>query len=806
MSRRRLIQEVSQLQQRLAFAWLMILALCVVSVVLAFGRGYNFDTSILALLPASSQQHEAAADVDEHLAEMTSQRMLFLVSHEDPATSLTAAGSFSDVLASSTLFSEVQGRINEAQSQDWLAVFQAHRYRLMTDQDRQRLIENEMGPGHPVLQQALARLYSPMAASVAPQLVNDPLQLFFNWQLAAAPKSAFSLENDWLTRHHEGRSYRMVVATLAGNPYELEFQQAVLSRLAEAESALPKGAEVLRSGLMIHAAHGAAQARQEISTIGIGSVLGITLLMLLCFRRVGDLLLVFVPIAAGWLLAFATSMLMFERLHMVTMAFGASLIGVATDYSLHYLCGVHEAHPESKRSVLRRIFPALSLGVASSILAYAAQGMAPFPGLRQMAFFSVMGLLGAWLTVVLCFPLLVASSREPKGSLHPLARTLGIMLDRWPTVHNKVALAVIVCVVAVALLQIGRMDFDDQISKLQTSPQALLNEDRQVQVLTQSINPSQYLLLSAADEETLLQREEALSSSLREMAATGLIQDYHAVSRWLPSLQRQQEHLDLYTSKIFAEHGLADLLADRIGASALAGDMREQFAENPQEPFTLNQWLSSPAGKTQSHLWFGERRDQVHSLVLVAGLSGADGYSTLAALGDEYAGVEFVDRLGTITTILKENRQQLQFWIAFAYVLVFLLLSRRYGWSAWRILAAPAIASLSTLAILSACGATVNIFNLLALLLVLGIGLDAGIFLWESARNAYSWAAISLANATTLLAFGLLALSNTPVLHQFGITVLLGVSGAWLLAPCFVRTELTKLQKGSPKPAPTVTE
>lgn len=796
MSRRRFTQEVSRVQQGLAHAWLLTLLLCVLWVVLAFGRGYSFDSSILALLPASSQHNDMAAAADEHLAEMAGQRMLFLISHEEPQQSLAAAESFSQSLASSSLFSEVQGRMDEVRAQEWMAVFQAQRYRLMTDQDRRLLSEIEPGPDHPVLQQALARLYSPMAATVGAQLLDDPLQLFFNWQLAVAPGSAFALENDWLSRRHQGRSYRMVVATLAGDPYELEFQEAVLAQLAAAEVDLPQGSQLLRSGLLIHAAHGAAQARQEISTIGLGSVLGITLLMLYCFRRLADLALVFIPIAAGWLLALASSMLVFDRLHMVTMAFGASLIGVATDYSLHYLCGVHEVHGGAKRSVLRRIFPALSLGVASSLLAYAAQGMAPFPGLRQMAFFSVVGLLGAWLTVVLLFPLLVNPSRAPKGGLHPLAKLLGVLLERWPGTNSKSLIIILAGLVAVSLLQIGRMNFDDQVASLQTSPPSLLEEDRKVQLLTQSVNPGQYLLISAPDEEGLLQREEALGPALEAMVSEGLIHDYQAISRWLPSLLRQQQHLELNATKVFSDNGLAPILAQRIGSAALAENMREKFINRNPEPFTLTEWLGSPAGAAQSHLWLAERGGQVHSLVLVAGLSGAEAYSALAALGEQYPGVEFVDRLGTITTILKENRQQLQFWIAFAYGLVFLLLSRRYGWQAWRILAAPAIASLLTLAILSACGATVNIFNLLALLLVLGIGLDAGIFLWESQRNAYSWAAITLANATTLLAFGLLSLSNTPVLHQFGITVLLGVSGAWLLAPCFVKKQQRKTTTG----------
>ena len=35
------------------------------------------------------------------------------------------------------------------------------------------------------------------------------------------------------------------------------------------------------------------------------------------------------------------------------------------------------------------------------------------------------------------------------------------------------------------------------------------------------------------------------------------------------------------------------------------------------------------------------------------------------------------------------------------------------------------------------------------------------------------------------VAFGLLALSSTPALHGFGLTLLLGIGLVWLLSPCF---------------------
>ena len=38
---------------------------------------------------------------------------------------------------------------------------------------------------------------------------------------------------------------------------------------------------------------------------------------------------------------------------------------------------------------------------------------------------------------------------------------------------------------------------------------------------------------------------------------------------------------------------------------------------------------------------------------------------------------------------------------------------------------------------------------------------------------------------SALLSFGLLALSNSPPLHAFGLTMLIGMALVWLISPCF---------------------
>lgn len=86
-------------------------------------------------------------------------------------------------------------------------------------------------------------------------------------------------------------------------------------------------------------------------------------------------------------------------------------------------------------------------------------------------------------------------------------------------------------------------------------------------------------------------------------------------------------------------------------------------------------------------------------------------------------------------------------------------------------------------------GVPLNLFNLLALMLILGIGIDYTLFFAEQnkqeddSHTESTLLAISLSALTTILSFGLLALSETQAIHSFGITVLTGIIVAWLLAP-----------------------
>ncbi len=100
------------------------------------------------------------------------------------------------------------------------------------------------------------------------------------------------------------------------------------------------------------------------------------------------------------------------------------------------------------------------------------------------------------------------------------------------------------------------------------------------------------------------------------------------------------------------------------------------------------------------------------------------------------------------------------------------------------VMTAPIVAATTSLGVQGLIGEPLNLFNVMAVLLVLGIGVDYGISFRETGTaNPSTLVAITLSSITTLLAFGLLALSSTTAVHAFGLTILVGIGVALLLSP-----------------------
>ena len=84
------------------------------------------------------------------------------------------------------------------------------------------------------------------------------------------------------------------------------------------------------------------------------------------------------------------------------------------------------------------------------------------------------------------------------------------------------------------------------------------------------------------------------------------------------------------------------------------------------------------------------------------------------------------------------------------------------------------------MALLALCGIDLTMLSLVALLMVVSMGVDYGIFLAEDEQHPEARGATQLGvlvdGLTTMLGFGLLAISAQPALFGIGITAGLGVT------------------------------
>ncbi len=768
----------------LACLWALVVALLLAhNAYLWLAQRIVPDTDILALLPVQ-QRDPVLQQSFTHMVDAAQQRVIVMVGAADWEQAKQAADAYAAVLASRPDLLAAS-KLDDATQGDWLALFQKHRLTLLTAQQEQQLRSQPAGFW---LDSALSKLYGAFSGPKLGSFQDDPFGLFAGWVQQRAQETPVRPRDGRLFVADAERQYVLLPMLLKPPAFSLGAQEAVIPLLERAWMASLQAqpqAQVITAGVVLHAAAAARQAGSEVSTIGLGSLLGIVLLMWLSFHSLRPIGLILLSIAIGFLGALSLSWLLFGRIHLLTLVFGASLIGVAQDYGIYFLCNRLHADPaQDSRALLRQLMPGLALTLLTTVIGYMGLAFTPFPGLRQMALFSGMGLVFAWLTVICWFPLLLAGGTLKSS---PLLRWYGKALAYWPRVgRNKPSAVMLLLFAVAAAVGCMRLGVNDDIRLLQTPQKHLLDDQIKLGRLLDAPTPVQYFLVRGRSAEVLLQTEEALKTRLEPLIAAGSISGYQAISNWVPSMQAQQRRRTLLDEKILNDSGPLALLARKIGEDQSWSAAIGRTLRSSEAPFTVDEFMASAASEPWRHLWLGRIDGVYASIVAVRGLRPA----SVAQLQHAAAGlpaVQWVDKVGEISSVLGSYRRYMGWVLLAGYALVFGLLSVRYRHQAWRALLPTALASTAALATLGFCAQQLQLFHVLALMLLLGVGVDYGIFMQESAGRPRTtpWLAVGLSAVSTILSFGLLGLSRTPALQAFGLTMLAGTVFVWLLTPCF---------------------
>ena len=569
----------------------------------------------------------------------------------------------------------------------------------------------------------------------------------------------------------------LVFAETRDSPFAASANAALEALLDTARAAAEtRGARVLLSGVAPHALAASDQARREVSVLGGGSALLCAVLLFAVFGALRPALLALLSMAFGMLAGLVITQAIFGRLHLMTVVFGTSLVGVSLDYAIHFLSDqLRDPKGWQPRDARDHIRTAVSMGLATTLIGYLAFAAAPMPVLRQMAVFSAVGLCASAWTVWLALPVLARRAPMPwHACWRALADSLHARRLPW-----WAWLAIAVFAVAGAL----RLTVSDEVRNLQQLRPALLAQEQAVREALGNATDSRFFIVLGADAETRLRREEALAARLLPLVQQGALVGARHVAQGLPSLAMQEANRARFAT-LYAPGGVAERLLSQIGSSA-AQIAAERAALAANQPLTPGAALGAARMAALAPLWLPDA-----SVVM---LSGVRDVEAVAAAAQGLEGVAFRDPVAEATRALRAQRIAAQERLGWVYAAMILLLVWRYGVAgAVATIATPVAATAVTLAVLAFAGLAVNLFTIITLLLVLGFGVDYAIFLREGARDGdsappSSRMAVWLAAATALLSFGGLSFSATPFLRDIGLTLTLGIALAFafslLLAP-----------------------
>ncbi|MBN2718663.1 MAG: hypothetical protein JXX14_22650 [Deltaproteobacteria bacterium] len=669
------------------------------------------------------------------------------------------------------LFSSVTCRVDDRAQKAFFDTFFPARWSILSPENRARVLANK---SQPFVDNAIQRLYAMISGVPSSLIAEDPFFLFEDY-LSSLPRAAgdFTLEDNHLVLEGEQMSWVLLSATGKKGVFSgtgaVTMVSAVDGIIEKVRQTQPLH-DVVWTGMARYGAEASSLAQREISIIGTGSLFGVILLLLLAFADVRELVYGVIPIAAGLVLAIVATVIVFGYVHLITLVFGASLVGVCIDYSFHYFA--HRLENGAGQDTLSKVLPGITLGMITSVVGYIALLVAPFPGLQQMAIFSAVGLVGAYSTVLCLFPCLPFSTR-----LRRLPRA-------WQWVQRFVdafspryfALAIVAAIPFAAAIPF--LHADDDVRLLRGEFPVLEAEERIISDKSGGFDKSRFVVLWASTEEALAQKEEQLLTRLTHLKSLGKIGDCFSASQLVPSLKVQRENRAFMirlaksaaAAKLYGHMGweAADrnALLHRINSAPLL-----KFGDIPQLNITA----------LFSRLRLGRVGKDVASVVLLRDITDPMAIQrTIADIGQ----TRYIDKVATVSSVFTSYRHIASILVALAYAVILVFLMFRYGVKrGGRIIAPPMLTALIMLGGMSMLQIHVNIFTFLALIIVLAIGIDYTLFFAESDETGPTGFAIALSGITTMLSFGLLALSRNPALKTFGGTLLVGILLAVVLSP-----------------------
>ncbi len=782
-------------QKKLFGAWLfyhLAIALLFIITLIIFGGKIGIDSDLFNLVPKSISM-ESVKKADEKMMSVTSQNVFVLVANEDFLQAKKVAESVYEQIKDSKNFDSVSLYSDVSSMGEITDFLYTYRSYLIDEKTADQILASDEGAADFALE-ALSKVYGGFTMLPLDNIDSDPFLLteynLQNYLLAVQNAgTAMTVKDGVLASKFEGKWYVMIRGVLSRDGARLASKNNAISEIYKVcdcvKSSDPTTTFVF-SGTPFHSHESSNSASREISVIATVSMLAVIILLIFIFRSVRPLVFSVGSILISLGVAVLATLAVFQKMHVITLVFGTSLIGSCIDYSLHFF--THWAANKNLKSsieIRNHIFSGLLMAIVSTGICFAILLFAPFSILKQMSFFCLTGLISSFLTTISIYPFIkLPENRGNVRFTNGFSKVISKLEQKW------VGRSVIIVLFAFSILSIAilhkNVKVKNNLLTLYDMKGKLLQDEITASQVIQ-YTPGGWYIISGQTEDEALMNEEKLRKEF-EAATNGSV-GYVSTSSFVPSKQVQLKSRLAYKKLLgLAEEQFINLGFDANEAELLA---KSEYKSLPPDFSLDDDFVSFSNGNVPAFIesaissaWLGNVDGKYFTVLLPTKVTD---YSVYRSLAEQNENVFFISKSQDISTDLDSLTIMILKFFIVAYILMFVMLRFFYSWKqALKIISVPLLIILVVVAVFAVAKINMEFFSVTGLILVFGLGLDYIIYMMENEKKSncdeasLEPFATMVSFVTTIISFGALALSSFKPVHLIGLSIFVGLFTAYV--------------------------
>ncbi|MFN0304287.1 MAG: MMPL family transporter [Burkholderiales bacterium] len=652
------------------------------------------------------------------------------------------------------------------------------------------------------LEARLDTLASPLGAIVRRWLPRDPTGEFLALiaEQFARPQPPMH-EGVWFDGVR-GRALLMAESLSAG--FDMHEQRQVQDAIGTAFGAIKRdeALSMVLAGPSVFALKSQESIQRDAWWLTIASTLLVFVVLLFAYRSARLTLIAFLPVASGIVAAIGAVGLTFGTCHIITIGFGATLIGEAVDYPT-YLFMQRRAN-ESIAETARRIGSSLRIAVLTTVLGSAAMLASSFNGIAQLGLFTLVGVGVAGLVTRFVLPILTPDA----GTLGTAGfERGGRWINRWIVHARRMRLIVpLVLVASIAILLVSNTSvWERDLERLNPIADTDKALDQQMRDTVGAPDVRYLVTVRGESIASVLDGFDAVHKVLDQSIVDQALASYDSPARYLPGPRAQRQRIaalpapDELNARLqkslsglpFKDDLFAGFLAD-VARAREAPLMGPADLDGTPWRSALDAMLVNVSGQ-----WTG-----LAPLAVVRDASAIE--RAVGGMNDPRIGFFDLKRESDAMLSAHGSRSLLLALFGLAFIIAVLFMGTRNAGQVCRIVLPVIAAIAATAALLVATGTLISFLHVVSLLLVLGTGVNYALFFAtgesDASERGRAARAISVATLTTLCGFGVLTFAATPILHTIGVTVVIGAGLSFLFSAAWSSRAPSSFEAG-PSPA-----